>query len=119
MEIVIPGGTGQVGTILKRELAEAGHEVVVLTRRPVRDGETRWDGETLGPWADVVDGSDVVINLAGRSVSCRYTPANLRAMMDSRVRSAEVVGEAVAAADLARRVRGGRDVTRDMADGLV
>jgi uncharacterized protein (TIGR01777 family) len=98
MKIVIPGGTGQVGTILKRELAEAGHEVVVLTRRPMRDGETRWDGETLGPWAEAVDGSDVVINLAGRSVSCRYTQANLRAMMDSRVRSAEVVGEAIAAA---------------------
>ncbi|MFG3367052.1 DUF1731 domain-containing protein [Streptomyces sp. NPDC090032] len=98
MKIVIPGGTGQVGTILKRELAGAGHEVVVLTRHPTRTGEVRWDGETLGPWAEAVDGSDVVINLAGRSVSCRYTPANLKAMMDSRVRSAEVVGEAIAAA---------------------
>ncbi|MFE2988984.1 DUF1731 domain-containing protein [Streptomyces sp. NPDC059262] len=104
MKIVIPGGTGQVGTILKRELAGAGHEVVVLTRRPVREGETHWDGETLGPWAEAVDGSDAVINLAGRSVSCRYTPANLRAMMDSRVRSAEVVGEAVAAAARPPRV---------------
>ncbi|MFB7996940.1 TIGR01777 family oxidoreductase [Streptomyces sp. NPDC056002] len=104
MKIVIPGGTGQVGTILRRELAEAGHEVVVLTRRPARDGETPWDGETLGPWADVVDGSDVVINLAGRSVSCRYTPANLRSMMDSRVRSTEVVGEAIAAAARPPRV---------------
>ncbi|MGX1670814.1 epimerase [Streptomyces sp. NPDC055400] len=104
MKIVIPGGTGQVGTILKRELAAAGHEVVVLTRRPVHDDEVRWNGETLGPWAEVVDGSDVVINLAGRSVSCRYTQANLRAMMDSRVRSAEVVGEAVSAAARPPRV---------------
>jgi len=104
MKIVIPGGTGQVGTILRRELAAVGHEVVVLTRRPVRDGEVRWDGETLGPWAETVDGSDVVINLAGRSVSCRYTPANLQAMMDSRVRSAQVVGEAIAAAARPPRV---------------
>ncbi|HCA88679.1 MAG TPA: TIGR01777 family protein [Streptomyces sp.] len=99
MKIVIPGGTGQVGGILNRALTDAGHEVVILTRRPERDGEVRWDGETVGPWAAAIDGSDVVINLAGRSVSCRYTPANLRAMMDSRVNSARVVGEAIAAAD--------------------
>ncbi|MGP3959707.1 TIGR01777 family oxidoreductase [Nonomuraea sp. 3N208] len=98
MKIVIPGGTGQVGTILNRALTTAGHEVVVLTRRPVREREVRWDGETLGPWAASIDGSDVVINLAGRSVNCRYTAVNLQAMMDSRVRSARVVGEAITAA---------------------
>ncbi|MGP3999774.1 TIGR01777 family oxidoreductase [Streptomyces sp. 8N706] len=98
MKIVIPGGTGQVGTILNRALTAAGHDVVVLTRRPVRDREVRWDGETLGPWAEEIDGSDIVVNLAGRSVSCRYTAANLQTMMDSRVRSARVVGEAIAAA---------------------
>ncbi|WP_371673165.1 DUF1731 domain-containing protein [Streptomyces sp. NBC_00289] len=98
MKYVIPGGTGQVGTILKRALTAAGHEVVVLTRRPVREGEVHWDGESLGRWAREIDGSDIVVNLAGRSVSCRYGPANLRAMMDSRVNSARVVGEAIAAA---------------------
>ncbi|MEV7342937.1 TIGR01777 family oxidoreductase [Streptomyces sp. NPDC093544] len=98
MKVVIPGGTGQVGTILNRALTAAGHEVVVLTRRPTRDREIHWDGENPGPWTEVVDGSDIVVNLAGRSVSCRYTPANLRAMMDSRVRSTQVVGEAIAAA---------------------
>ncbi|MFG1670824.1 TIGR01777 family oxidoreductase [Streptomyces sp. Y7] len=98
MKIVIPGGTGQVGTILNRVLTAAGHEVVVLTRRPTREREVAWDGRTWGPWAGEIDGSDVVINLAGRSVSCRYTQANLRAMMDSRVHSTEIVGEAIAAA---------------------
>jgi uncharacterized protein (TIGR01777 family) len=95
MKIVIPGGTGQVGTLLKRALTAAGHEVVILTRAPARDGEIYWDGETLGPWAEAMDGSDAVINLAGRSVSCRYTPVTLQAMMDSRVRSARVVGQAI------------------------
>jgi uncharacterized protein (TIGR01777 family) len=87
-----------VGGILNRALTAAGHDVTVLTRRPTGEREIGWDGETLGAWAEAVDGSDVVINLAGRSVSCRYTPANLRAMMDSRVRSARVVGEAIAGA---------------------
>ncbi|WP_369269409.1 TIGR01777 family oxidoreductase [Streptomyces sp. R11] len=104
MKIVIPGGTGQVGAVLNRALSSAGHEVVVLTRRPTRDGEVHWDGETLGPWATAIDGSDVVINLAGRSVSCRYTAPNLQAMMDSRVHSTQVVGEAIASAARPPRV---------------
>ncbi|EST29448.1 NAD-dependent epimerase [Streptomycetaceae bacterium MP113-05] len=104
MRIVLPGGTGQVGRILDRVLTGRGHEVVVLTRRPERDTDIRWDGVTLGPWAEAVDGSDVVINLAGRSVSCRYTRENLQSMMDSRVHSARVVGEAVAAARQPPRV---------------
>jgi uncharacterized protein len=98
VKIVIPGGTGRIGEMLTRSLAGAGHEVVVLTRQPRRSGEIGWDGRTLGPWAAAVDGSDVVINLAGRSVNCRYTDANLRQMMDSRVDSARVIGAAIAAA---------------------
>ncbi|MFF3737249.1 TIGR01777 family oxidoreductase [Streptomyces sp. NPDC002566] len=104
MKIVMPGGTGQVGAVLKRALETAGHEVVILTRRPRREGEVQWDGRTLGPWAAVVDGSDVVVNLAGRSVSCRYTAANLREMMNSRVDSTRVVGAAIAGAARPPRV---------------
>ncbi|MEU6357829.1 TIGR01777 family oxidoreductase [Streptomyces sp. NPDC047072] len=98
MRFVLPGGTGQVGSVLERALTAAGHDVLILTRRPTRPNEVGWDGATLGRWAELIDGSDVVINLAGRSVSCRYTPDNLKAMMDSRVDSARVVGEAIAAA---------------------
>jgi uncharacterized protein (TIGR01777 family) len=104
MKIVLPGGTGQVGAILDRACTAAGHEVVILTRRPEGPRQVRWDGETLGAWADEIDGADVVVNLAGRSVSCRYTPENLRAMMDSRVLSARAVGEAIHAADRPPRV---------------
>ncbi|MEU3980455.1 TIGR01777 family oxidoreductase [Streptomyces sp. NPDC026672] len=104
MKVVLPGGTGQVGTVLQRALTAAGHEVTVLTRRPVRPYDIGWDGVTPGPWVSAIDGCDVVINLAGRSVSCRYTPENLRAMMDSRVDSTRVVGEAIAAAARPPRV---------------
>ncbi|WP_030452456.1 TIGR01777 family oxidoreductase [Herbidospora cretacea] len=103
-KIVMPGGTGQIGTILRRALHAAGHDVVVLTRRPSRDGEVGWDGATPGSWVKEIDGSDVVVNLAGRSVDCRYTPASLRAMMDSRVDSTRAVGAAIAAADRPPRV---------------
>ena len=96
MKVVIPGGTGQVGAILDRALTADGHDVVVLTRSPRNARQVRWDGSTLDGWAKHIDGSDAVINLAGRSVSCRYTDANLDAMMSSRVQSARVVGEAIA-----------------------
>ncbi|MGX4737261.1 TIGR01777 family oxidoreductase [Kitasatospora griseola] len=98
MKIVLPGGTGHVGRLLEREWTAAGHEVLILTRGPDRGREIHWDGRTLGPWAEAVDGSDLVVNLAGRSVDCRYTPANLRTMMDSRVDSTRIVGEAIAGA---------------------
>jgi len=75
MKIIIAGGTGQVGTILARHFHRNGHSVVVLSRRlqktPWR--MVHWDGMTLGPWLDELDCSDVLINLAGRSVNCRYT----------------------------------------------
>ncbi|GAA2685479.1 TIGR01777 family oxidoreductase [Streptomyces lunalinharesii] len=104
MKVVLPGGTGQVGALLDRALTAAGHEVTVLTRRPRRPREIGWDGATPGAWAAAVDGSDVVINLAGRSVSCRYTAENLRAMRDSRLDSTRVVGAAIAAAARPPRV---------------
>lgn len=63
-----------------------------------------WDAETLGDWAREVDGADVVINLAGRNVNCRYTPENRREIMDSRVRSTEVIGKAIAQAQRPPRV---------------
>ena len=104
MKIVMPGGTGQVGAVLGRMFTAAGHEVVVLSRRPAGPRQVHWDGERLGAWAAELDGCDVVVNLAGRSVSCRYTAENLRAMMDSRVLSARVVGQAIAAAERPPRV---------------
>jgi uncharacterized protein (TIGR01777 family) len=102
MKIVIPGGTGQVGTLLARAFHARGDEVVVLGRRspsPETPWRTSpWDGRTVGDWASELDGADAVINLAGRSVNCRYTPRNRREIMDSRVLSTRAVGEAVARA---------------------
>jgi uncharacterized protein (TIGR01777 family) len=100
MKIVLPGGSGQIGQLLARELAVDGADVVVLTRRDtVAAGRAvAWDGKTVGRWAEEIDGADLVINLAGRSVNCRYSKDNLREMMDSRVDSTRAVGEAIARA---------------------
>ncbi|SDL70471.1 hypothetical protein SAMN05216298_4916 [Glycomyces sambucus] len=98
MKIVIPGGTGNLGAVLERGLLAAGHRLTVLTRTPTAAHHLPWDGRTLGPWAEAIDGADAVINLAGRSVSCRYTRQNLDEMTTSRVESTRVVGRAIAAA---------------------
>ncbi|MDY7233285.1 TIGR01777 family oxidoreductase [Hyalangium rubrum] len=105
MKIVIPGGTGQVGTLLARAFLAQGHDVVILSRSGKGEARTvHWDGRTLGAWALELDGADAVINLAGRSVNCRYTQENLRAMKDSRVDSTRVVGQAIAQAQRPPRV---------------
>ncbi len=108
MKIIIPGGSGHLGQTLARDFHANGHEVVVLSRHPDQhDAPCRsvfWDGATWGEWAADIDGADAVINLAGRSVNCRYTPANRREILDSRVNSTRVVGEAIARAKRPPRV---------------
>jgi hypothetical protein len=106
MKIVIPGGSGQVGTVLARAFHGDGHDVVVLSRgasaAPWRT--VAWDARTAGAWADEIDGADVVINLAGRNVNCRYTPANRAEILTSRVESTRAVGQAIARAASPPRV---------------
>jgi len=100
MKIVIPGGTGQVGTVVARALTKAHHDVVVLSRNPAKHPwkTVAWDAKSLGDWTREIDGADAVFNLAGRSVNCRYTAANRRLILDSRVQSTRVIGEAIARA---------------------
>lgn len=106
MKIVLPGGSGQVGRVLARDFAAKGHEVVILSRgataAPFR--VVPWDAESIGAWARELDGADVVINLAGRSVNCRYNIANRREILESRVKSTTVVGQAIAMASRPPRV---------------
>ena len=106
MKIVIPGGSGQVGTVLARAFHAEGHDAVVLSRRP-RAQPWRvlpWDGVSIGDWTKDLDGCDAVINLAGRSVNCRYNAANRSAILASRVDSTRVVGRAIAEAARPPRV---------------
>jgi uncharacterized protein (TIGR01777 family) len=106
MRIVIPGGSGQVGTVLARAFHAQGHGVVVLSRRAsIRPWRVvQWDGSSGGSWEGELDGCDVVVNLAGRSVNCRYTAANREEILQSRVLSTRAVGRAIAGATRPPRV---------------
>lgn len=105
--IVIAGGRGFLGQVLARWFGGHGWEVVVLTREPVRCAEAgpvsanpirevTWDGKTVADWAAALDGAAAVINLAGKSVNCRYHEHNRREILASRLGPTRVIGAALA-----------------------
>jgi len=97
LRVVIPGGAGHLGQLVAGHLHAKGDTVTVLSRSgSVAPWQVlSWDGSNLDDWTRELDGADVVINLAGRSVNCRYDAGNRREILESRVRSTEVLGEAI------------------------
>ncbi len=106
MKIAILGGTGQVGTILARAFHKDGHKVIVFGRKSPGPGlklapesalwhVERWNPMNVDGWPSKLDGSDIVINLAGRSVNCRYTHENRKEILQSRVESVRALGQAI------------------------
>jgi uncharacterized protein (TIGR01777 family) len=97
--IILAGGSGFIGQSLASSLLERGDEIVVLTRTPShQEGAIRhvqWDGRTAGNWIEILNGSLALVNLTGRSINCRHTPENRREIIDSRVNSVRVLGEAI------------------------
>src|SRR5271166_6570381 len=98
LRIVIPGGSGQVGQVLAMHFQKRGHHVTVLTRLPYAASwqTVHWDGRQPGPWTEYLEGADVCINLAGRSVNCRYDAAHREAIYDSRIGTTKLLGQVIA-----------------------
>lgn len=94
-KLVLIGGNGFLGRHVRLHFERLGYQVVSISRTGPDD--VRWDARTLGPWAAELEGADLLVNLAGRSVDCRYTAANRRAVLASRVESTAVLAAAVAA----------------------
>lgn len=100
MKIVIAGGTGALGRRLADDLADRGHQVVVLTRtpRPGPHRQVRWDGRTVQDWASELAGA-AVVNLAGQLVDRRPTKAGIALLTSSRVEPTRALAEAAAQLD--------------------
>ena len=97
LRIVIPGGSGQLGQTLASHFQSQGHHVTVLTRGPYTAPwqTVHWDGATIGAWTEHLEGADVCINLAGRSVNCRYHRANREAIYNSRIDTTRLLNRVI------------------------
>jgi uncharacterized protein len=97
LRVVVPGGSGYLGRLIARHFHKLGHHVTVLSRTP-KAAPWRvvlWDGENSGRWIGELDRADVLINLAGRSVDCRYSAQHRREILESRVKSTRILAEAI------------------------
>ena len=107
-KIILAGGSGFLGGALARHFGALGWEVVILTRtpkaRPDSVREVVWNAKSPSDWLRELEGATAVVNLTGRSVDCRYTAKNRRDIMESRVNSTRVVGEAIAQCKMPPRV---------------
>ncbi len=99
-KVVIAGGSGFLGSLLAREFHGKGIEVVILSRHPVFSPwrVVEWDGHSLDTWAGEIDGADVIVNLAGRSVHCRYNESNRQEILRSRLDATRAIRKAIAIA---------------------
>lgn len=95
MKIVIAGGSGFLGEALKEFFHQKGDTVLVLARNPKKENELFWDGKTLGAWQNSLENSDILINLAGKSVDCRYNDKNRAEILNSRIDSTNVLQQAL------------------------
>lgn len=99
-KLIIAGGTGFLGSILIDYFKNQFDEIVLLSRK--QNNLTQkiktviWDAKTVGPWTQELEGADVLINMTGRSVDCRYTPKNKELILNSRVESTTLLGKVIA-----------------------
>lgn len=110
--IILAGGTGFIGQemiryfgkenrliVLTRQLKETKNNrnhYDLLTQNDLRQVDfVKWDGKKPGEWSALLEGSDLIINLAGKTVNCRYNEKNKREILDSRVNAVKAIGAAI------------------------
>lgn len=98
-KIILAGGSGQIGTALKDYFKDKAEDIVILSRRAkAPEGNIRtmiWDGATAGDWYKELEAADILVNLAGKNVNCRYTEKNKKEIFDSRTNSVRALSMAV------------------------
>ena len=93
--ITIAGGTGFLGKVLETHFYKKGYTIKILTRKPSKDNHVYWNAKDLDNWTNSLEQTDILINLTGKSVDCRYSEANKKLIHDSRIDSTRILGKAV------------------------
>ncbi|WP_272022017.1 TIGR01777 family oxidoreductase [Olleya namhaensis] len=94
-KIIIAGGKGFLGQVLKTHFTKQNYTVLILSRQPKSENEIYWNGSELGDWTKHLENADALINLSGKSVDCRYTDKNKKAIYNSRIDTTNLLGLAV------------------------
>lgn len=98
-KIILAGGSGFLGQVLIDYYKEKVDQTIVLTRRQqANQGNivyVPWDGKTLDNWHKCLESSDMLINLVGKNVNCRYTEKNKKEIINSRIEATEILGKAI------------------------
>lgn len=98
-KIILAGGNGYLGTVLSEYYRDLADEIIILSRKPKaanRNIKTAvWDGCTEGDWITALDGADMLVNLCGKNVNCRYTKANREEIINSRVIPTKLLGKVI------------------------
>lgn len=106
--MLIAGANGFIARRLTDHFTKLGWDVAGLARR--RDGlhekcrYVEWDGKTLADWTAEIDNCDVLVNMVGRSINCRHTEENKRQILESRVDSTKLLGQAIAQSENPPRI---------------
>lgn len=98
-KVVLAGGNGYLGTVLAGYYSPLAERVIILARTaaPNRGNiETCvWDGKTEGDWQQQLENADLLVNLCGKNVNCRYTKDNREAILQSRIIPTSLLGRAI------------------------
>ncbi len=100
-KIVLAGGSGYLGVALASYFKDKAKEIVILTRQVYPKNKlpfvryVKWNGKEIGVWQEELNACDLLINLAGKSVNCRYTKANQTEILESRLHAVNILGEAI------------------------
>lgn len=98
-KIILAGGTGFLGQAIIQKFNNLNSEIIVFTRGASHQEKNiryiNWDGKTIGNWASSLENADVLINLTGKSVNCRYNEKNMAEIISSRVNATKILGEAI------------------------